>query len=152
MADLKTREEPPVAAPAEPDPPPPVRRPPSRWAAAMLALGIALAGLVALDVTLLVDGHDPAAGQRAPALAAARQAAVELGQIGLEGSGAQVRAAGLERLDAERAVALVAVVATVPAPDQDPGQPGGQERRYRLAVELERADGRWQASSVALVP
>lgn len=63
-------------------------------------------------------------------------------------SDARVRTAGLERIDDESAVALVAVSATVTSKAMLEGTP----RQYRLAVDLRRVDGRWRASSVSYVP
>lgn len=73
------------------------------------------------------------------------QAALVQQQVTAE---ARLGAAGLEHIDESSAVALVAVTATV----RDVEFPDGQERRYRLAIGLERADGRWLVSSVGFVP
>lgn len=61
---------------------------------------------------------------------------------------ARVDAAGLEQIDDDSAVALVAVTATV----RTVAVPDGEERAYRLAVELERTADRWLASSVGYLP
>lgn len=152
----------------------------------MAGLATLLVVLAAADVALFLHGEDPVAAQREPALAAARQVALDIssidagnaetrlaalreattgplheemvgystylpmlvtqGQVAV--SGATVGAAGLERLAARSAVALVAVSATVTSPEH----PAGELRRYRLAVELRRDGDRWLASSVAYVP
>lgn len=61
---------------------------------------------------------------------------------------ATVTAAGIERIDAETAVALVLVTATV----TDTATPQGEVRRYRLAIEMQRAGDAWLTSNVAYIP
>lgn len=161
------------------------RSPRSRWNVLMTGLMILLFVLAVTSVLLYVGGTDPVAGRREPALAAARQVALDLSTVGADNAEAQLRkldeattgalreefrgyapylpavlreqqiswtatvdAAGLERIDAERAVALVAVSATATSTEI----PDGQLRQYRLAIELRRADSRWLASSIAYIP
>jgi Mce-associated membrane protein len=60
----------------------------------------------------------------------------------------RIGAAGLEQIDDDSAIALVAVTATV----RTGAAPDAEERQYRLAVELQHEAGRWLASSVRYVP
>lgn len=184
-----------VAGPAlgaEPDPPAEAavptsataHTPPGRWTVLVACMAGLLILLTAVDGLLYVEGGDPAAGLREPALDAARQVALDLSTLGTDNvdaklpqltesttgpfreevtgyadylreirkqgqlsSAGTVTAAGIERIDAERALALVAVSTT----GTDVAEPDGQERRYRLAVELHREGGRWLATAVAFV-
>lgn len=61
---------------------------------------------------------------------------------------ARVDAAGLEQIDDDSAVALVALTTTA----RTAAVPDGEERHFRLAVGLERGAGRWLASSVGYLP
>lgn len=150
----------------------------------LVGLTAALVVLATGDVLLLTRAGDPVAAQREPALAAARQVAMDISSIGAENaqdrlarldaattgsfreglsgyaallqdmlrqgrvtSRATVTATGLEHIDADTATALVSVTATV----TDAAMPGGEERHYRLAIQLLRDGDRWLASSVAYV-
>lgn len=156
----------------------------SSWRMRLVGLTAALVVLATGDVLLLTRAGDPVAAQREPALAAARQVAMDISSIGAENaqdrlarldaattgsfreglsgyaallqdmlrqgrvtSRATVTATGLEHIDADTATALVSVTATV----TDAAMPGGEERHYRLAIQLLRDGDRWLASSVAYV-
>lgn len=73
------------------------------------------------------------------------QAILQQGKVDARGS---VVAAGLERLDTDRADVLVALTASVRSTAQAQPDP----RHYRIAVELHREDGDWRAARVVAVP
>jgi Mce-associated membrane protein len=77
--------------------------------------------------------------------AAALQAILQQAQAGSRGT---VSAAGIERIDANTASALVTVSATV----SNSKLPNAQPVSYRMGVQLQREGDRWLASDVNFVP
>ncbi|MGD9531362.1 hypothetical protein [Pseudonocardia sp.] len=190
MADLRTLGDEPrtdagPAGPAPgPAPGPPARVRPgrtgrSRWAVSMAALAVVALLLATLDVVLLVAGDDPAARQRGPALAVARQVVLELSRSGPEGRdewpaalreattgplrdepttvaellrGAPGRDGAVAAEIGASALERIDDAAAVALVTVTVEPAGGPATHHRLVVELRRTEGTWKAESVQVVP
>jgi len=125
--------------------------------AAQRAQALATAQKVAADLTSI--GADNAQAQiqsltqestggfreQISTYATALQAILQQAQAGSKGT---VSAAGIERIDANTASALVTVSATV----SNNKLPNAQPVSYRMGVQLQREGDRWLASDVNFVP
>lgn len=97
------------------------------------------------DVQHLLDG---ASGSFAQDFGGRKDSYIQVVQKAQVNSEGKVLAAGLERLDGNTAVVLVASTAKV----SNSSAPQGEERSYRLRVTVTDTDGRMTVSNVEFVP